>query len=89
MTETRTSLIDAAPLIDALTRIRDAGRARRDSGINDAAVEYARLAHDVLQWFEADGAGNIEEAKQHLTAAQSRLGTPHPSQGVQSELPGM
>ena len=58
------SFIDAKPLITALERIRDAGRKRKlEDGIDDMAVQYARLAAAALDWMAADEKGEIEEAQ--------------------------
>lgn len=67
--ERQISQIDAMPLITALQTIRDAGRARKGTGVDDAAVRYARLANHTLLWFENDQKGDLELAKDHLDAA--------------------
>jgi hypothetical protein len=64
--ESPRSLLDAAPLIQALERIRDAGRKRKEAGIDDAAVGYARLANDALLWMAADADGRLDQAERHL-----------------------
>jgi hypothetical protein len=62
-----TSFIDARPLLSALERITEAGRKRKvEEGIDDAAVQYARLAALALDWRTADEAQDIEEAQRLL-----------------------
>lgn len=71
-TQRRFSRINALPLLRALERIRDAGRERKDSGVDDAAVEYARLASSALAWLEADERGDLMEAEVHLEQVYQR-----------------
>lgn len=65
--------VDAKPLLTALEAIRDAGRRRKDAGVDDAAVAYARLAHHTLLWFEKDQKGELEEAIDHLDGAYALI----------------
>lgn len=64
VTENRTAYVDAVPLVTALQRIVEAGRKRKlEDGVDDAAVQYARLAAVALDWRAADEAGDLDEAK--------------------------
>lgn len=60
--------VDAAPLLRALTAVRDAARvARERSSIDlDEFMKVAVKAHAALKWFEADQAGEIEAAQRWL-----------------------
>lgn len=59
---TRTHRVNAVPLLDTLTAIRELGRKRKESGIDDEAVQYARMASKAIAWFEADEEGSFKEA---------------------------
>lgn len=52
---------DVRPLVRALQTIANAGRARRESGIEDEAVKYARLAFAAIEYAKADDRNDLDQ----------------------------
>jgi hypothetical protein len=53
---------DVRPLLRALQTISDAGRRRKESGTDDEAVKYARLAFLAIDHLKAQERGDLDEA---------------------------
>lgn len=68
-----TARVNAVPLLDTLKAIRELGRARKDAGVDDEAVEFARMASKAIAWFEADEDGAFEEAVSLFNELQRML----------------
>lgn len=53
-------IYDVRPLLRALQTISDAGRRRKESGVDDEAVKYARLAFKAIDFVKADERGDVD-----------------------------